>query len=94
MVQKSAGELKILQQPTDKLFFINELTAGTCYNFLNAFNTNFRAGIQASAFFAPQKLHALYGKVPLSLEIYIRLLPINMNALEGMKHATNNHLNH
>jgi hypothetical protein len=95
VIQKNADELKILQQPKDKLFSINALTAGTSYNFLHAFNTNFRIGIQGSAFFAPSKLNALYGKLPLSAEIYLRLLPINMNALMGMKHAINNdHLNH
>ncbi len=94
-IQKNADELKIPLQPKDRLFLINALTVGTSYNFLHAFNTNFRIGIQGSAFFAPSELNALYGKLPLSAEIYLRLLPININALKGMIHTTNNnHLNH
>jgi hypothetical protein len=94
IIQKSAHELKITQQPDD-LFLINALTIGTSYNFLHAFNTNFRVGIQGSAFFTPSKLQALYGKLPLSAEIYIHVLPINMNALKGMKRPNmQNHSTH
>jgi hypothetical protein len=93
-IQKSAHELKIDQQPGE-LYLINALTAGASYNFLHAFNTNFRIGVQGSTFIVPSKLHALYGKLPLSAEIYIHVLPINMNALKRTKTSTTqNHSNH
>jgi hypothetical protein len=87
-IQKSGHELNIDQNGADKLFPINALTLGTSYNFLHAFNTNFRIGIQGSAFFTPSELRGLYGRLPLSAEIYIHVLPINMNALTRMNHST------
>ncbi|WP_208419960.1 hypothetical protein [Paraflavitalea devenefica] len=94
-IQKSEHELNIDINGLDELFSINALTLGASYNFLHAFNTNFRIGIQGSAFFTPSELRGLYGKLPLSAEIYIHVLPINMNALPGMKHSTmRNHSNH
>lgn len=94
-IQKSEHELNVDINGEDKLFLINALTLGTSYNFLHAFNTNVRIGIQASAFLIPSELRGLYGKFPLSAEIYIHVLPINMNALPGMKRSTmQNHSNH
>ena len=94
-IQKSEHERNIDINGSDKLFPINALTFGTSYNFLHAFNTNFRIGIQGSAFFPPSELRGLYGRLPLSGEIYIHVLPINMNALKGMTHSTmQNHSNH
>lgn len=92
IVQKNAHELKIDQLP-DESFLIKMLTVGSSYNFLHLANTNFRMGVQGSVFLAPSKLNPWYGKMPLSAEIYIRLLPINMNAL-AMKHNTKNHSMH
>jgi len=86
-VQKSGHELDIDLNGSEELFSINALTLGASYNFLHTFNTNFRIGLQGSAFLAPPKLHSLYGKLPLSAEIYIHVLPINMNALRGTKHS-------
>jgi hypothetical protein len=94
-IQKSAHELNIDLNGTEELFSINALTLGGSYNFLHAFNTNFRIGIQGSAFLSPSKLHSLYGKLPSSVELYIHVLPINMNALKRMKHSPmQNHTNH
>jgi hypothetical protein len=94
-VQKSEHELNIDLNDPEKSFPINSLTLGTSYNFLHAFNTNFRIGIQGSAFFTPAALRGLFGKFPLSAEIYVHVLPINMNALKGMTRSTmQNHSNH
>lgn len=94
-IQKSTHELNIDMNDSDKLFSINALTLGASYNFLHAFNTNFRVGVQGSAFFTPSELRGLYGRLPISAEIYLHVLPINMNALGGMKHsARQNHSNH
>jgi hypothetical protein len=94
-IQKSGHELNIDQNGAEKLFPINALTLGASYNFLHAFNTNFRIGIQGSAFFTPSELRGLYGKLPLSAEIYLHVLPINMSALGVMKRSTmQNHSNH
>jgi len=94
-IQKSADELKIILDGSDKLFPINKLTLGASYNFLHLAKTNFRMGIQGSAFLTSSKLHALYGELPLAAEIYLHVLPINMNALGGMKHsARQNYSNH
>lgn len=93
-IQKSSHELSI-NNGLDKLFPINTLTLGASYNILHAFNTNFRIGVQGSAFFTPSELRGLYGKLPLSAEIYLHILPINMNALRGMTRTTmQNHSNH
>ena len=95
LIQKNADELKIVPDDRDDLFLINKLTLGTSYNFLHLFKTNFRIGMQGSASLTSSKLYALYGKFPFSAEIYLHLLPINMNALGVMKHsASQNHSNH
>ncbi|MFN4315322.1 MAG: hypothetical protein ACK4E0_13560 [Chitinophagaceae bacterium] len=94
-IQKSGHELNTGINDSDKLFPVNALTLGTSYNFLHAFNTNFRIGVQGSAFFTPSELRGLYGRLPLSAEIYIHVLPINMNALTRMKQPSmQNHSNH
>lgn len=92
IIEKNSHELKIDQLP-DESFLIKMLTVGASYNFLHLANTNFRVGVQGSVFKAPSKLNTWYGKMPLSAEIYIRVLPINMNAL-NMKHSTKNHSMH
>lgn len=94
-IQKSGHELSVDQNGSEKLFPVNALTLGTSYNFLHVFKTNFRIGIQGSAFFTPSELRGLYGRLPLSAEIYLHVLPINMNALQGMTRSTmQNHSRH
>ncbi len=74
-VQKSAGELSLDQFNSENIFDINALTVGTHFTLLTFSNTDLMAGIQGSLFIPPQELRSLYGKNPVSLEVYLRITP-------------------
>lgn len=73
-LQKSAEELNLDQFEQEQLFNIQALTVGANYVFMRAAGTNFAIGAQGSVFAAPQ-LNSLYGKNPLSAEVYLRFYP-------------------
>jgi len=81
-IQKSASELQINQQNGHELFPVNMLTLGSSYNVLTFLNTNLRAGLQGSIYTSSEKLRSVYGRNPLAFEAYLRLSPININALK------------
>ena len=88
LIQKSAHEL-VLPQFEDETFWINAITFGSNYNIVSVLNTNLKIGAQATLNVAPHDLEPYYGRVPLSLQAYLRLTPINMNA-HAKKHKKQN----
>jgi hypothetical protein len=75
-VQKSSGELQVVEQFGDEeLFNINALTLGTNYTVFRRWNTNFSLGVQGSVYMADSRLHPIYGNNPLSGQVFLRISP-------------------
>ncbi len=75
-IQKAAEELEL--EPlfdTHKNFMINAVTIGTNYTVLNLFMTNAVIGLQATMFSTEAALNTIYGKNPLSAQVYLRINP-------------------
>lgn len=78
-IEKSAEELDLSDFEHGRIFRINALTIGTNYSLLQYANTRLLFGIQGSIFSSEEALQYLYGKNPLSLEIYLRISPASMH---------------
>jgi hypothetical protein len=74
-IEKSNEELLIEGIEEDKLFAINALTLGVNYTILREFNTNFAIGAQGSLYMPESTLDPIYGKNPISGEVYLRISP-------------------
>lgn len=74
-IEKSNEELLIEDIEEDKIFAINALTLGVNYTIVREFNTNFALGAQGSLFMTESALDPVYGKNPMSVEIYLRISP-------------------
>jgi hypothetical protein len=77
-VQKDPDELSLDGFEHDTKFNINAITFGTNYRIFQFSNTNVSLGIQGSMYFSPKELQPIYGKNPLSAQIYIKLNPADM----------------
>lgn len=77
-VQKDPEELSLNGFDHDTKFNINTITLGTNYRIFQFSNTNVSLGIQGSMYFTPGELQPIYGKNPLSAQIYIKLNPADM----------------
>ncbi|MBL8017455.1 MAG: hypothetical protein JNK43_09310, partial [Ignavibacteria bacterium] len=77
-VQKDPEELSLEGFDHDTKFGINSLTLGTNYRLFSFSNTNVSLGIQGSMYFSPKELQTIYGKNPLSAQIYIKINPADM----------------
>ncbi|TKK69931.1 hypothetical protein FC093_07600 [Ilyomonas limi] len=74
-VQKSAEELVLEDAYDHKLFNIHKLTLGTNRRLFNVGPIEFLAGLQASVNVPPKSLQSLYGKAPMSGQIYLDIRP-------------------
>ena len=77
-VQKDPDELYLEGFEHDTKFNINAVTLGTNYRVFQFSNTNISLGIQGSLYFTPKDLQPIYGKNPISAQIYIKLNPADM----------------
>ena len=77
-VQKDPDELYLEGFEHDTKFNINAVTLGTNYRIFQFSNTNISLGIQGSLYFTPKDLQPIYGKNPISAQIYIKLNPADM----------------
>ncbi len=82
-VEKSAEELS-LDLEEHEIFNISAVTLGANYTILRQLNTNFAIGAQGSIFMADDSLDPVYGKNPMSAEVYLRISPALMN-MSNMK---------
>jgi hypothetical protein len=82
-IDKSAVELALDQFDDSIIFNINAVTLGVNYTFLRQFKTNFAIGAQGSLYMADAELDPIYGKNPLSAEIYMRISPTIMKMNMG-----------
>jgi ABC-type uncharacterized transport system permease subunit len=78
-VQKTADDLA-LEGTFDihKKITIHTITLGTNYILLTILNANMVIGIQTSVFQTKENLNNIYGKKPLSGQIYLRINPAMM----------------
>jgi hypothetical protein len=77
--EKSAEELVLV--PTfdeHKIFNVHALTLGANYDVLEFSRTKLAVGGQWSAYGAPRTLDGIYGKNPMSFQVYLRLYPAMM----------------
>ncbi len=79
-VQKSTEELNLPETVfgTHTLFPVNVITAGISYDVFQKKTGRIAIGTQASVYAADSRLNTLYGKNPLSTEIYLRFYPPRM----------------
>ncbi len=76
-VQKSGEELNLDEDDFghDALFPVNAFTLGAGYDVLRFGPLRTSLGAQVAAFRADERLDALYGKLPFSGEVYLRIYP-------------------
>jgi len=74
-VQKDPEELDLEGFDHDTKFNINALTLGANFRVFNVSNTDISLGIQGSFYFTPNELQAIYGKNPLSAQVYLKINP-------------------
>lgn len=73
-VEKSARDLGLNQFDDARTFNVQAFTLGVNHVILRKFGNNVAAGVQSSVFVSPE-LHDVYGKSPVSLEVYLRIYP-------------------
>lgn len=79
-IDKSAEELS-LEEEFDHatIFNVNAVTVGMNYTIFRQFKTNFTLGAQGTFYTADSALDPIYGKNPMSAEVYLRISPTLMN---------------
>jgi hypothetical protein len=81
-VEKSPHELQ-LHSVNDDILQIHAFTLGTNYQLGSWFGTNTALGVQATINGIPGVLEEFYGKAPLSVEVYLRVIPAIMKMRSG-----------
>ncbi len=74
-IQKTPEELSLTQFEHDAIFNVHALTLGVSRIVAQQWNTDLSVGIQGSVYAPGSELTPIYGKVPVSGEIYLRLNP-------------------
>lgn len=74
-VEKSTHELQLEEHFGDAKFSVHALTLGYNRALLTRFNTTLFAGAQGTVNFSDKALDGIYGKNPMSAEVYIRISP-------------------
>lgn len=88
-VQKDPEELALTGFTHDESFNINALTLGANYRLFKFANTDVSLGVQGSLYFTPKGLENIYGKNPLSAQIYLKISPDFMG--HGNTHSKHKH---
>jgi hypothetical protein len=79
-IDKSAEELALEDEFEDaSIFNVNAVTVGLNYTILRQFKTNFTLGAQGTFYTADSALDPIYGKNPMSAEVYLKISPTLMN---------------
>ncbi|GAB3947433.1 hypothetical protein GCM10028805_19680 [Spirosoma harenae] len=90
-IGKTAAELAIIDPyfggiPADRPLIINNVTLGMNYRIIQTRNTDLVLGAQLTSSMPEKSLQSLYGKMPLSGEIYLRLTP-SLMTMRTMNHT-------
>jgi hypothetical protein len=83
-IQKSSEELK-MEVPEEEIYNLSALTIGANYTFLERFNTGFSIGAQTTFNFPDRRIQNVYGKNPVSAEVYLRINPSLMMQMDQMQ---------
>jgi hypothetical protein len=80
MVQKSVHELNLNETmfEHDRLFNISALSAGLSYDVLKSKGLRTSIGTQVSLYWPAPGLYELYGKNPVSAQVFLRIYPPRM----------------
>jgi hypothetical protein len=83
-VQKDPEELGVDESEPegfahDEAFNINAVTLGANYRIFRFANTDVSLGLQGSMYFTPKGLQGIYGKNPISAQVYLKINPCVMN---------------
>ena len=73
-VQKSNTELNLIL-PVEEHYTFQTASLGGTYTFGHWQNTDVALGMQATKYFIPTSLETFYGQSPLSLQVFIRVIP-------------------
>ncbi|GAB3014839.1 hypothetical protein [Spirosoma pulveris] len=98
-VSKSAEELNLfgttLPSEIDgqRAYVINNLTLGMNYRIAQRLNSDLVLGAQATAGMPDKSLQTVYGKMPISGQIYLRLSP-SLMTMRSMSHSGQKQRNH
>jgi Protein of unknown function (DUF2911) len=76
-VQKSSEELQ-LTSFVDEIFSIQAFTLGANHRIANWFKTDIAVGAQSTFNFIPESLNGFYGSNPISMQVYLRIVPQQM----------------
>ncbi len=83
-IRKSSAELDLGDQlGSHQHFTINNLTLGMNYRLVRFASTDLVAGAQLTASKPDQSLETIYGKMPLSGQVYLRVTPALMPMMQG-----------
>ena len=93
-IQKDAEELELSQFVPGSIFDIQAFTFGINRVLLRKFGTNIALGAQGSVFIADNRLDSIYGKYPLSGEIYLRISPHLMHMHNHSSKKNESQMNH
>lgn len=74
-IQKTPEELSLTQFEHDERFNVHALTLGTSRIVARQWNTDLSIGLQGTVYAPGPQLKPIYGKVPVSGEIYLRINP-------------------
>jgi hypothetical protein len=84
-VQKSPEELSLEGFEHDEIFNINALTLGANYRIFQFAGTDVSLGLQGSIYFTPGGLETIYGKNPLSAQVYLKISPSFISSMFSNK---------
>jgi hypothetical protein len=73
-VQKSNEELNLIL-PEEEHYTFQAASLGGTYTFGQWLNTDVALGVQATQYFIPNSLETFYGESPLSLQVFLRVIP-------------------
>ncbi len=91
VVEKSGEEL---QTGLDETFRIGSLTAGVARSVARFGPLRLMAGMSASAYAVPDALRPIYGRAPVSGQLFLRLTPAPMRHDGSMDHGTMDGMTH
>ncbi|QNF33179.1 hypothetical protein HUW51_10735 [Adhaeribacter swui] len=74
-IQKTPEELSLEQFEHDEIFNVHALTLGVSRVVAQQWNTDLTIGVQGSVYAPGNQLKPIYGKVPVSGEVYLRINP-------------------
>lgn len=87
-VQKDPDELRLSEFNGHETFSINAVTLGANYSIFRQWNTDVAVGAQGTWYGTPTALNPVYGRNPLSGQVYMRIIPaLLLNGRRSGEHS-------